>query len=229
MSKPQINIPLEIAEVTVLKTEINKQGELIITIESLKEGTRCHRCGQEIEKRHGHDQWIVIRYLPVFGRRSFLRYRPKRYYCTNCHATTTQKVEWHEQNSPNSQAYDEHILLQLVNSTIEDVRLKEDITYDCVLGALERQVASQVDWSRYNHLGVLGLDEIALKKGHADFVVIVTARLKIIVGNLWRVREPGKGYSHCISAIHSDAVAKILFILYVRICMTALPKRFAKR
>lgn len=178
MSKPQINIPLEIPEVNVLKTEINKRGELIITIESLKEGTRCHRCGQEIEKRHGHDQWIVIRYLPVFGRSSFLRYRPKRYYCTNCHATTTQKVDWHEQNSPHSQAYDEHILLQLVNSTIEDVRLKEDITYDCVLGALERQVASQVDWSRYNQLGVLGLDEIALKKGHSDFVVIATARLK---------------------------------------------------
>jgi transposase len=34
-----------------------------------------------------------------------------------------------------------------------------------------------VDWGRYAALGVMGLDEIALKKGHGDYVVIVTARL----------------------------------------------------
>jgi transposase len=45
------------------------------------------------------------------------------------------------------------------------------------LGVLERQIATAVDWTRYTGLGVLGLDEIALKKGHRDFVVIVSARL----------------------------------------------------
>jgi len=34
-----------------------------------------------------------------------------------------------------------------------------------------------VDWSAYTTLEVLGLDEIALKKGHRDFVAIVTSRL----------------------------------------------------
>lgn len=34
-----------------------------------------------------------------------------------------------------------------------------------------------MDWTQYRSLDVLGLDEIALKKGHRDFVVIVTARL----------------------------------------------------
>jgi transposase len=178
MSKPQISIPLEIVDVKVLQTEINKQGELIITIESTKSETRCHRCGREIRKMHGHDQWIIIRYLPVFGRSSYLRYRPKRYYCENCDATTTQKVDWHEPNSPHSQAYDEHILLQLVNATIEDVRIKEKLSYDGVLGVLERRIDSCVDWDRFDHLGIIGLDEISLKKGHANFVVIVTARLK---------------------------------------------------
>ena len=74
-------------------------------------------------------------------------------------------------------AYDEHILLQLVNATMEDVSLKEKLSYDRVLGVLERRVNSEVDWGQYDCLNVLGLDEIALKKGHDDFVVIVTARL----------------------------------------------------
>jgi len=56
--------------------------------------------------------------------------------------------------------------------------IKEGVSYDCVLGALERQVDAQVNWSQYTQIGTLGLDEIALKKGHRDFVVIVTARME---------------------------------------------------
>ena len=47
-----------------------------------------------------------------------------------------------------------------------------------MLGALERWISAEVDWSAYASLGTLGLDEIALKKGHRDFVTIVTARLE---------------------------------------------------
>ena len=47
-----------------------------------------------------------------------------------------------------------------------------------MLGILERRICMQVDWSEHTCLGTLGLDEIALKKGYRDFVVIVTARLE---------------------------------------------------
>ena len=180
MAKPQVTIPLDIPDVRVLGTEITAKGEVIITVESIKDGTECHACGKRIRKFHGHDSWVSIRYLPVFGRPTYLRYRPKRYQCEECEGkpTTTQELEWHNSNSPHAIAYDEHILLQLVNATIEDVALKEGLAYDSVLGALERQVDEKVNWSSYTALRTLGLDEIALKKGHRDFVVIVTARLE---------------------------------------------------
>jgi transposase len=73
--------------------------------------------------------------------------------------------------------YDDHLLLQLVNGTVEDVSLKERIAYDQVLGTLERRISARVDWSQYLEIGILGLDEIALKKGHRDFVTIATAQL----------------------------------------------------
>jgi transposase len=177
MSRREVTIPLDIPEIKILKTEFSSKGELVITIESTKPDTRCHRCGKSITKFHGHDEWITLRYLPVFGRPSYLRYRPRRYYCSECDVTTTQGVDWHEQNSPHTLAYDEHVLLQLVNATIQDVSNKEDLSYDRVLGVLERRVNGKVDWGQYDRLDVLGLDEIALKKGHDDFVVIVTARL----------------------------------------------------
>jgi len=178
MTKPQVTIPLEIPEVEVLKSEINKAGELIITVESTKTTAVCSRCGKIIWKFHGRDDWVKLRYLSVFGHPTYLRYRPKRYRCEYCDGqpTSAQRLDWHEPNSPNSFAYEQHILLQLVNTTVEDVAVKEKLSYDRVLGILERHISGQVDWSGYSELGVLGLDEIALRKGHRDFVVIVTAR-----------------------------------------------------
>jgi transposase len=176
MQKAQVTVPLGIPDVKVIKAEFNKIGELIIAIESTKPDTTCHRCGRTIDKFHGYDNWVTIRYLPVFGRPAYLRYQPKRYSCVDCHCTTTQYVDWHESNSPHAIAYDDHILLQLVNSTVEDVSMKEGLSYDGVLGTLERRICSEVDWRRFESLEELGLDEIALKKGHRDFVVIITAR-----------------------------------------------------
>jgi transposase len=180
MSTAQITIPLDIPDVKVLQTQITEQGEFIITVESTLSSARCHHCGREIRKFHGYDEWVTVRHLPILGRPVYLRYRPKRYRCEDCDGkpTTTQQLTWHATNSPQTTAYDAHLLLQLVNATVDDVSIKERLPYDVVLGVIERRIAAQVDWTQYTELGVLGLDEIALKKGHRDFVVIVTARLK---------------------------------------------------
>ncbi|HSG42636.1 MAG TPA: ISL3 family transposase [Anaerolineales bacterium] len=180
MAKAQVTIPLEIPEVRVLKSELNKAGELIITVESTKETTVCRRCGRVIEKFHGYDKWMKVRYLPVFGHPTYLRYRPKRFRCEYCDGqpTTSQRLDWHEPNSPNTFAYEQHVLLQLVNTTVTDVSRKEQLAYDTILGIVDRHIQAEVDWSQHTALGTLGMDEIALKKGHRDYVVIVTARLK---------------------------------------------------
>ena len=179
MAKAQVTIPLGIPDVRVLQTSSGERGEIIITIESTKNGTACHKCGKWITKLHGREEWVTLRHLPVFGRPTYLRYRPKRYQCPACEGrpTTTQRLEWQDANSPHSFGYDNHILLQLVNSTVEDVSLKEGLSYDRVVGVLERRVESRIDWSMMPDIYILGLDEIALKKGHRDYVTLVTGRL----------------------------------------------------
>ncbi len=178
MTKEQITLPLDIPDVRVLKTEINTVGEVIITVESTKKETRCRKCGRTITKFHGYDEWMQVRYLPVFGRPSYLRYRPRRYQCQECadQATTTQRLDWHERGSQFTLDYEDHLLVQLVHSTVEDVRIKEGVSYDSVLGVLDRRIASSVNWSDFSEVGTLGLDEIASKKGQGHYLVIVTAR-----------------------------------------------------
>jgi transposase len=175
-----IGIPLMgVSDVQVLGGEISEQGELIIEVESRLTGTPCRQCGQEAKKGHGHDQPRLVRHLPVFGMKTYIRFRPKRYGCEHCGegTTSTQQVAWCLPRSAHTTAFEEHILLQLVNSTVEDVSHKEAVSYDEVLGIIDRHLGTEVNWAEIAQLEVLGLDEIALKKGHQDYVMIVTARL----------------------------------------------------
>lgn len=197
MRQDQITIPLGIPDIKVLETAVNERGEIIITIESTKGGTRCRKCGKWITKAHGQDDWVTIRHLPAFGQQSYLRYRPKRYQCQDCegHPTTTQTLEWHESNSPHSYAYDNHILLQLTHSTIADVCAKEGLSYSSVAGTLERRIDKRVNWSELEEIETLGLDEISLKKGRKHFVTLVTARLlsgEIIILAVWLDAKKGR-------------------------------------
>jgi transposase len=180
MAKAEITIPLDIPDVRVLQTSLTERREIIITIESTKAGTSCHKCGKWITKLHGREEWVTIRHLPAFGRPSYLRYRPNRYQCLDCegHPTTTQSLAWHDANSPHSFSYDTHLLLELVNSTVEDVSHKEGLGYERMAGVLERRIEGSVDWSGIAEIEILGLDEIALKKGHRDYVTLVTGRMR---------------------------------------------------
>lgn len=177
---PLIGVPLVgVNEVKILSAEVNVQGELIIEVESTVTSTPCRKCQQEARQGHGHDDPRQVRHLPMFGLKTYLRFRPKRFGCGHCpeELTTTQQVDWCLPRSPQTQAFEAHLLLQLVNSTVEDVSHKEGVSYDEVLGIIDRHLGTEVDWSAFEQLGVLGIDEIALKKGHQDYVVIVTARL----------------------------------------------------
>jgi hypothetical protein len=65
---------------------------------------------------------------------------------------------------------------QLIGSTVADVSLKENLGYDAVLGALERQVEDEVNWDEIQNLGSIGIDEVAHQKGHKSYRAVVTAR-----------------------------------------------------
>jgi transposase len=178
MSK--LSIPLNLPDVEVVDVKMNKTGEYIITVESALDSAHCHQCGQKITRCIGHDRAITLRHLSILGHPVYIRLRPKRFKCLYCadKPTSTQQLSWYQSKSAHTKAYEEHVLLQLVNSTIQDVAIKEGLGYEAVVGVIDRHIATKVDWNEFVRLEVLGLDEIALKKGHQDYVVIVTARLR---------------------------------------------------
>jgi transposase len=179
--KTLLNLP----GVEILEVRVNREGHCLIRVESVGDRTRCHICGKEIHHSYGYDRDIKLRHWPIFDRESYIVLRPKRYQCLRCHGrpTTTERLSWYEPKRPHTKAYEERILLLLINSTVEDVSLKEGIGYDAVSGVMASHIDAEIDWQEVKGLKVIGIDEISLKKGHKDFVTIVTA----LVGTQMRI------------------------------------------
>ena len=116
--------------------------------------------------------------LSVFDMETYVVIKPNRGQCNHCwqEPTTTQIVSWYRQRSTHTEAYDQYLLKQLVNSTIEDVSMKEDVGYDAIVGALNRRVETEINWNEIEDLNTIGIDEIALRKGKKDYVAVVTAK-----------------------------------------------------
>lgn len=172
-------IPLDIPDVTIEKVETNRHGDVVITVKSTLEGTYCHRCGKKITKVYAEDREITFRHLSILGRKTFICLRPVRYQCLSCDGdpTTTQQLSWYNPRSAYTKPYEEHILLGIVNSTVHDISIKEDIGCEAIIGIINRNIQVKIDWNTLTCLDVIGIDEISLKKGHRDFVTIITGRI----------------------------------------------------
>ena len=176
-SHDMISLSLDIRGVSVSSAHLNESGDYIITVESMQNGTICQHCGRNITKFHDHGRRVELRHLSVLGYRTYIHLRPKQYKCPYCDdKMTTQTLNWYETKSPHTKAYDRHLMLQLIGSTVEDVSHKEDVGYDAVEGAIKRCIHAAVNWDEFDELNVIGIDEIALTKGRKNFIAIVTTQ-----------------------------------------------------
>jgi len=176
----QIALPLDIASLEIIAQSSDNKGNIILEVRSKKAYSTCHKCGKHATKRYGVAPSLTIRHLPILDTPVYLVIHPIRYQCEHCddHPTTTEQYDWCDRRSTTTKGLDAYIARSLIHSTIQDVSRKEGLGYDSVVSAVDRQIKQQVDWSQYDDLDTLGIDEIALKKGHGEYVVIVSARTK---------------------------------------------------
>jgi transposase len=127
---------LDLPKLKVLEVELIGDEVHIHVESSTQSGTRCRCCGRQLTNPCGHSRERVPRRLPVFGRSTFIHIQPLRFECAHCRErpTTTQRVSWYDPRSPHTRAYDDYLLLQLRNSTVADVQLKEGVGYEAIMG-----------------------------------------------------------------------------------------------
>ena len=188
-------VPLDLPDVRVLAHRMLEDGRVLIEVESTLQMTRCHRCGREIDRFHGFDRPIRLRHLPVFGRRVVVEIRPKRYRCPHGEGgpTTTQRCTWYDPNRPHTTAFEQDVLKRLIHSTVADISRSLGLGVKAVEGILDARLAPTVDWTAFSALETLGIDEVALRKGHGHYVAVIWARdadgqnhVLAVLPNRWR-------------------------------------------
>jgi transposase len=183
---------------------------------------------------HALGQPIRLRHLPVFDQPVFLELRPKRYRCPSCEGrpTTTQRCAWYDERSPNTRAYEQMALRVLVNSTLADTARKLSVSEETIEGILDRYIDTRVNWEQYAYLGLIGIDEVALKKGHRDYVAIITMPLEgggiSILGVLAdRKKETVKAFLRAIPARLRRTISRVCTDMhegYVRAIEEEVPR-----
>jgi transposase len=177
----QLQVPLDLPDVRILDVSQTATSEWLIRVESTVQGTTCRKCGQVIDQFHGLDTPLRLQHLPLFEVPVWIELRPKRYRCRTCDGgpTTTQQATWYERRSPNTKRYEPWLLRLLINSAVSDVSRKLNVSEWRITGVLDRWMETSVNWEHYDSISLIGIDEIALNRGHRDFVAIVTTRTNL--------------------------------------------------
>ncbi|HYQ93171.1 MAG TPA: ISL3 family transposase [Candidatus Competibacteraceae bacterium] len=169
----------------------------------------------------------------MLERRVYLAIRPKRYRCPHCEGrpTTTQRCDWYDPNSPHTKAFEKWVLRCLVNSTVVDVSQKLGLGPDAVDSILGRWVSTTGEWHRLTTLETLGIDEIALTRGHGNYVALISTRdarghVAVLAVLPDRLRATVKGFLEAIPTPLKATIQTVCMDMYdgyVKAVEEALP------
>ena len=194
----------------------------------------CRKCGKNIPFT-GYSSPRKIRHLPILGKLCYVIIKPKIGQCPHCddQPYTWQQVDWCRPKSRFTKAYEQDIMLALVNSTVSDVAIKEHLGEKSIRGILSHLVRGKTDWKRIKRLGLIGMDEISLKKGYQNFITLITSKegrqvtlIGIIEG---REKAPVKAFLKSIPGRLKRSITGVccdMYDGYINAAYEALPKIF---
>lgn len=174
MAKRTFHVELKLSDIKVKSVKVDHIEDYHIYVSCTAVQTRCSSCGKVISTSHGQCKESVIEHLPILDCKVFIHVKWPRFICTDCDDTTTSfRPHWVNKTGQMTVAYEDYVLKYLINSTAKDVAEKLSITEDIVEGIVDRRISLEVDWSQYSP-DVLGFDEIAMRKGHKQYLTIVS-------------------------------------------------------
>ena len=162
-----------------LKTEY-KEGTIRLHVEKKQKFQRCAVCGAYEVVRKGR---IIreIRTLPIGKRPVFLVMHLHRLFCKSCQALQLEPILLADPKKHWAKALGRYIVDLLRHTTVENVAQHLGMSWDTVkdihLWALRRKYARR----KLSHLKYLGVDEVAVKKGHSYLTVVVDLETGAVV------------------------------------------------
>jgi len=162
---------LDLKGVIVHKMNMFKKY-MILEVSSNSEFCYCPDCGFPTKNVHEYKTYTV-RDLPISGRKCYLKVRKKRYKCDICGKVFTEILSFIEFGCTYTNRYSEYIYKLSKDNTVKYVSELENIGYRKTEAIFHRKTEEKLKNMPLPYYRVICLDEIAVKKGHKDFVLII--------------------------------------------------------
>ena len=172
----EFKIPLDIKSLEITSQSIDSFGTIELEVVSKGTSSRCHNCGKAASKRYGTAPEMKVRHLSILDRPVYLKIKPIRYQCEDCNSVTTEQYDWCKRNARVTNGLSDYIARCCIHSTVQDVSRKEELSYKTVNRILEEKIGTCTNWNKIKDLETLGIDEISLKKGWNDYVVVISSK-----------------------------------------------------
>ena len=115
------------------------EDAIVLDIKPTLKVAICPECKKPSARLHDYDTPRLIRDLSLFGRKSYLRLRGRRFECETCENAFTERLEWIAFGSSYTRRFEEYVFTLCCKNTIQDVSQMLELGYEAVEGLFKRQ------------------------------------------------------------------------------------------
>jgi len=165
---------LGLEDFNVVGYEIHEPEALLILFCVVKhDAAICPDCQRTSGAAHEYKR-RVRRDLPAFGMQCYLEYDHRRFKCSHCRKPFTEILSDVPFKGHYTARYESYVFEQYRHSPITEIVRREGLGYKAAQGIFYRQVKRRIFRAKRGYVRRLGVDEIALKKGHQQFALILS-------------------------------------------------------
>ena len=207
---PALTELLGLEDFQVIGYEIYEpEHQLILICEIKHQVAICPECHQPSEAIHEYKPQMV-RDVSAFGRESYLDYVRRRFKCHHCQKPFTEQLATVSQGRYTTR-YEHYIFEQYRQASITEIAYQENLGYKAAQGIFYRQAEARLGQSKSQLVRRLGIDEISLKKGHQQFMLVLSDldRQCVIATLEERQMERLEAWFMRLSALERQAIVEV--------------------
>jgi transposase len=137
------------------------------------QGAFCPTCGQISTAVHQYRK-RTIRDLPWAGKTCWIEFAARRFFCASCQCPFREELDWLPRCSRLTQRYTDYVFAQCRRTSIQAVHRQERLGYKTVERLYYERAQVRTKVADPVLVRQLGIDEIALRKGHDQCVLVLS-------------------------------------------------------
>lgn len=176
ITEKTLDLILDLPEFVATHFELETRGEqdiLHLSCEHKHDFAVCPRCREVSDTSHDNKPRCV-RDLNFGKWRVFIHFISRRFDCEKCGRPFTERLPSIDPRRRQTRRFEHYIYERCLSSTRKAVAEEEWLDQDTVKGIFKRWAKKVTHLQRREVVRVLGIDEIALKKRHKQFALVLS-------------------------------------------------------